>query len=417
MQFKTLKRWLRDAIALSVGMLAIACSAPSQLASPSPPANEKTAVTGIPQTNLTRGCVADYQPDVDYFPDKVELDYATGLEIEYHNHYKVVSVLSPWPGAKTRFSYVLVQCGTPIPSGFKREQVVEVPVTSAIALSTTYLPHLERLDLLDRLLAVSVTKQVYTPKVRERIAEGRITEVGSNQSLNLEQVLALNPDLIFTYGTGNPQFDIHPKLTEVGLPVAINAEYVESHPLGRAEWLKFIAAFFNREARAADLFSQMETRYQTLANLTRTIESRPTVFTGFNRNGTWYVPGGKSYVARFFADAGADYLWSDLEVEGSLPLDWESVYDRAGNAQFWLNANSEWQSLDSVIADDERYRFFAALARGRVFNNNARLNEYGGNDYWESGTANPDVILADLIQIFHPHLLSDRELVYYRQLE
>jgi iron complex transport system substrate-binding protein len=375
------------------------------------------AIAPLPETTHSRPeCVKDYQPEVDYFSHKIRITDAQGFTVDYHKHYKIVSVNRPWRDAKTRFQYVLVQCGTPIPEGFQPEQVVQVPVRSVIALSTTHFVPLQRLGVLDRLVGISNFKDVTTPVVLEKIQKNELTEVGNAGSLKLEKIVELSPDLVTTYGTGNPQTDTHPKLLEAGIKVAIVSEYMESTPLGQSEWMKFLALFFNREAEAEQRFADIRQRYQAIAAKTKTVKHRPTVFSGFDRKGTWYMPGGDSYVAKFLADAGASYLWADDRSPGSLQLTFEQVYDRAAQAQYWIvNAHSVKTRAD-LLAADLRYQGFAALQTNNVFSPTAKVNPQGGNDYWQSGIANPDIILADLVKIFHPELLPDHQFVYYRQL-
>ncbi|OLP19919.1 ABC transporter substrate-binding protein [Leptolyngbya sp. 'hensonii'] len=369
-----------------------------------------------PSTNSNPECVQEYRADVDYFPNKVRLTDAQGFTVTYHQHYKVVSVNRPWKDAKTQFQYVLVQCGTPIPSGFKPEQIVQIPVRSVVALSTTHFVPLERLNVLDRLVGISNFKDVTTPAVTAKIEANQLVEVGDSGNLSVERVLELSPELVTTFGTGNPQQDTHPKLLEAGLKVAIVAEYMESTPLGRAEWIKFLATFFNREAEAEQRFAEVRQRYQAIAAKATQRQLKPTVFSGFDYQGTWYIPGGESYVARFFQDSGATYLWADERTPGSVQLNFEQVYDRAVTAQYWIvNANSVKTRAD-LLAADPRYQNFIAVQSGKVFSPTAKVNPDGGNDYWQSGTANPDLILADLVKIFHPELMPEHQFVYYRQL-
>lgn len=372
-------------------------------------------VTLIAASN--KECVQNYEPQKDYFADKAKPIYAKGFTVSYQKHYKVVSVRNAWKDAKTQFQYVLVQCGTPIPSGFAPEQIVQIPVQSIVVMSTTHLPYLQQLGVIDRIKGVSDFKQINTPSVLERIKTKQIAEVGSNQSVNVEKILDLAPELITTYGTGNPQTDAHPKLLEAGLKVAIVAEYMESSPLGRAEWLKFMSLFFNREAKAEQAFERMATKYNAIAQTAKQATRKPSVFAGFDNKGTWYAPGGDSYAAKFLEDAGANYLWQDDRSTGSLNLSFEKVFDRANQAEYWLNGSQQWNSLKDVVASDDRYQGFAAVRSGKLFTPTARVNATGGNDYWESGMANPDVVLADLVRIFHPELLPDHQLVYYRQLK
>ena len=385
--------------------------APDEAAAPRPVAASSLSA------NLDGGCAESYDPSVDYFPQKLSVTFATGFEVEYHNNYKIVTVTNPWQGAQESFRYVLVQCGTPAPQEVDGA-VIEVPVANIMAMSTTYLPTLDSLGMTDRLIGIDSYMWTTNKAVRARIEAGEVAEIGSGAGVNVELTLDLNPALVMTYGTGFSDYDTHPVLLEAGIPVALNGDFVEQDPLGRAEWMKFIALFFNREADAAEEFDAIAAEYQRVAALTASVPERPTVLLSSVYNGTWYVAGGNSYTAKLLADAGAAYLWADEGDVGALPLDFESVYAVAADADFWLNPdNSFWFSIEDVIASDPRYADFECLESGQMFNNNANVNENGGNAYYEEGAAHPEMVLKDLVRILHPHLLPDHELVFFRQIK
>lgn len=387
------------------------------------PGNESVVAQSSNQTegaltdNMTTGCVENYDESVDYFPNKTSLSYSEGLTVEYFNHYKVVSVLNPWRGADETFQYVLVQCGTPAPDEYDASQIIEVPIQRFVSLSTTILPGLDEMNLLDRLVAVEEFDYVSTVAVRQLIDDGTLAEVSDGGILNVELVLEQEPDLVMTFAYGSPEWDAHPKLLEAGLLTAITADYMETSPLGRAEWMKFTALFFNAEAQAEAAFRQKVERYEELTALASNVTDKPTVLTGIHRSDSWRVSGGRSYFARFLLDAGAKYLWADDDSTGSIPLDFESVFDHAAQADFWVPNTGRWQTLAGVVAEDERYAELAAFQNGTIINNNAKVNEFGGNDYFEAGIANPDLVLEDLISVFHPDLLPEHELVFFRQID
>ncbi len=385
---------------------------------PTPAPTEAAPVIEAPTQNLTEGCIPEgqFDPNMDYFPEKAALQYTTGFLMEYRGYYKVITVNTPWPGAAESIQYALVQCGAPNPEGFLDEQIITVPVQSIVTMSTTYLPPLDELGLLDRLVGVDDTTYVSNPKVLKMAEEGKLASIGYGSGVNVEKVLELSPDLVMTYGSGAPDYDAHPVLLQAGQKVVINAEWMDTSPLGRAEWLKFIAAFFNKEAEAETLFAQTAQAYQELAALTAAVKQRPTVFTGSAYQGTWYMPGGQSFAAAFLRDAGANYLWSDEPSTGSLPLSVEAVFEKAQAADFWLNVGYVG-SLDDLKATDARYADFAAFQNGSVWNNDAKTSPTGGNDYYESAVIHPELVLADLIAILHPDLLPNHELVYYRQVK
>lgn len=395
---------------------AVSAMAVTQEASPEPATAVPTPTSAAPGANLTEGCVTDYAEGVDYFPQKADVSTSDGFTIEYFDNYKVVTVRSPYPGAEAEATYLLVQCGTPAPDGYETAVTVEVPVASFVAMSTTYLPHLPTLGVTDRLVGLDSLAFASTPEVRARIDAGEVAEVGFGAEVNVEQVLDLEPDMVMTYASGSADFDAQPKLEEAGITVVVNSDYLDTNPLGQAEWIKFLAAFFNQEAAAGSWFDGVAAEYEVLAGLAATAEDRPTVFLNTPYEGTWYMAGGRSYVAQLLADAGADYVWAEDTSDTTLFLDFETVFDQAQAADYWLNLGFV-SSLADLAATDERFADFGAYQSGQVYNNDARMNEAGGNDYYEGGAANPHLVLADLIKIFHPELLPEHEFVYYRQVE
>ena len=358
-----------------------------------------------------------YDPDDDLFPYKLSVEYAEGFTLEYKGSYKLVTVMKPYPGAAEGFTYILLQKGAPVPEGYSDATVINVPVESFVSMSTTYIGVLKMLGVENTLTGVDSAKYIYDPGIRKLAADYRILEVSNEYEPNIEVLLDLDPDIIMTSAMGN-KWDVHPKMMEVNLPVVINGEWNEADPLGRAEWIKFISLFFNREEEADLLFNSIEQQYIMLRDAVENYtEERPTVFTGAPYGDSWDVPGGKSYLADLLEDAGSDYIWKDTVTSGSIPVSFETVFYKAGEAGFWLNAGWNWQSMEELESFDERLMSFNAFNTGNVYANTGRINEDGGNDYWESGVANPHVLLADLIKILHPELLPEHELVYYRNLK
>lgn len=368
------------------------------------------------EANLTDGCVEEYDASVDYFPAKVSVDYAESFSIEYFNNYKVVSML-PWPSAEVSLQYVLVQCGTPAPEGYEDTPTFEVPVQRFVAMSTSMLPHLDEQGVLDRLIAVDTTLFTSNEAVLEGVANGDIAEIGGGGTggdINFEVLLSVEPDLVMAQEFYAGETTLA-QLQDAGVPSVLNADYADTSPLGQAEWGKYIALFFNTEAEANALFDGIVKHYQDLKTLASSVENQPTVITASPFSGTWYMPGADSTIAQLLADAGANFLWAD-EPGTSVPLDIEVVVENGADAEYWVNANQYWQTIEDMLADESRFGAFQAVENENVWNNNLRMNANGGSDYFESGAAHPDVILADLIAIFHPELLPDHEFVYYQRL-
>jgi len=344
--------------------------------------------------------------------------YAKGFTLEYRQGCKILRIPTPWRDAKTSYTYVLVPRGAKRPEMDAGAIVVETPVRRIVVASTTHVFYFAMLGIEDAIVGIVDGQLVNTPSVASRIRDGRIREVGNGSGIakgfDMELLLSLQPDLIMMYGTGIPEFDRHAKLQEAGFRVAMNSEYMETTPLGRTEWMKFIAAFFDKDAEAESLFAGIAARYQAQAAKARAIARRPTVFCGANFRGVWHMPGGDSFVAAFIRDAGGEYLWKDDATSGSIPLNIESVIARAKDADIWLNPVAS-RSREELSREDDRYSIFRAFRTARIYNNNAKA-DVGGNDIWETGIANPDRVLADLISILHPELLPGYQRTWYWQL-
>jgi iron complex transport system substrate-binding protein len=338
-----------------------------------------------------------------------------GFSVDYRQGYKILEVKSPWPGFSGGLTYVLYPRGSPKPAGIKADAFFEVPLRRVVTFSTTYIPQIAALGEAESIVGVDNADYVSTSEVRSRIAAGKTVETTRNGAPNMELLISLAPDAVFTYGMGN-EWDMHPKLAEAKLPVVISGEWNETDPLARAEWIEFIAAFYDKEALASAYFDKVAEEYKRVRALAAGVKTKPTVFVNGPFQGTWTVSGGGSYMARFLADAGSSYLWASAKGSGGLTLSVEAVYDRARKADFWLNPGIGVNAKADIAALDARLASLPAVAAGRVWNNTLRLSPGGGSDYFESAILNPDKVLTDLVKIFHPELLTDKSFSYYKNV-
>lgn len=365
--------------------------------------------------------IPEENPDAkDLFTDKAYPEYAKGYSVEYHNTYKVVTIKDPWGRTAKDLKYLLVQKGEEIPKGYDNYKVVSIPVESVITLSTTQLPHIKELGEISSIKGHNGINLIFDEDFQKLFQNGSLAEIGSGalsmeSQLKIEQMIELEPEIVFCSASNTDEYDNRGKLEEAGLRPAIVSDWMENTPLGRAEWIKFFAYFYNKEETANGVFEIIKNNYTQIKNITRDISDKPTVFAGIDYQGTWYAPGGESYVAKLFRDAGGDYIITKGPETGSISLDFESIYEKAYDADFWLNTGSG-NSIEDILAMDSRYSKFKALKSGNVYNYNARVNDFGGNDYWQSAILNPDVILADLVEILHPGLLDRHNLYYYKNL-
>jgi iron complex transport system substrate-binding protein len=341
--------------------------------------------------------------------------YGAGFSIDYRQGCKVISVKRPWPGASRGFTYVLYKRGTQKPSGIKADGFFETPLRRVVTFSTTYIPQIVAVGEADSIVGVDSAAYVNTPELRSRIESGATVETTRNWAPNIELLISLSPDAVFTYGMGN-EWDNHPKMEEAGLPIVISGEWNEAEPLARAEWIKFIAAFYDKEDVASAYFDEVAKEYLHVRTLASAKE-RPSVLVNGPFQGLWTIPGGKSFMARFIADAGGSYLWADDKSSGGMTLSIEAVYVRALKADIWLNPAKTAKSRADITALDPRFASLPVVAAGGVWNNNLRMSPGGGNDYFESAILHPDKVLTDLVKIFHPTLLMDRPFTFYQKID
>ena len=217
--------------------------------------------------------------------------------------------------------------------------------------------------------------------------------------------------------SGGGYSDAYSTLRKAGVAVVANVEWQEKSALARAEWLKFMALFLNEERKASEQFEAIRDRYIALKARASQVpeKDRLRVMTGAVYRGMFDIAGGASYVSKLISDAGGTYVWADNKATGGTSVDMESQIARASDADFWINGG-DWTSRKAMLAEEQRYRQFKSFHRGNVWLYNRIVNESGGYDYWSRGITRPDLILGDLIKIFHPDLAKDHEFVWYKQV-
>lgn len=346
----------------------------------------------------------------------IPVHYAKGFRIEDFGSYTKIEVTAPWPGDQAHFEYLLVPKGAKIPKGHPNATVISVPVASVVVTSTTDIPILEYLNIEDKLTGFPNTAYISSKKTRARIDKNQVKDIGKEVALNTEMVMELAPELIIGFSaTGD--IKSYTTLQQAGIPVVMNGSWMEQDPLGRAEWIKFVAAFFDKENEARKAFKTIEKAYvKTAALATHHSLSSPTVLSGSLYKDVWYVPGGSSFLARIMKDAHMDYFWETDNSTGSLALSFESVLDKAQHAAIWLESGTP-STIASLLKANSKYGLFDAIQQKKVYSASLKKGPTGGLPYYEIGALRPDLILKDLIKIAHPQLLPDYELFFFKQLE
>ena len=347
-------------------------------------------------------------------PDSVmEVRHATGFSVAYFPDYKQVIVHNPWQSEHSLAVYYLVENDNIAKpeNGIK----IKIPLQSLGITSCTQIEFLNILGVLSSVKGASTPELIYNETLQQSFQSGALAHLGDAFRIDFEKLLLLKPDALMITSYNNSGDDNTLRLQNAGVNLIYNQEWMEETLLGRAEWIKFVATFYNKENLADSLFHQMEKSYEQAKQLASQTNKKPTILSGGNFKGTWYMPSGKVFMGKLFVDAGGSYCHVDDTNKGSLPLSFETVLLHHRNDDVWLNAQAN--TIKELIAQDERHNLFDAVKKKQVYNFNARINAKGANDFWEGAVAHPDVVLLDVIWALHPELLPNYQPFYIRKLQ
>lgn len=358
------------------------------------------------------GCRPYSDPEQDIVKN-AQLSYASGFSIHQQKDYTLIEVITPYKNADKGLRYVLYPRNTEKPH-IEADAFIPIPIQSIVCTSTTHIPLLDYLGETDKLVGYPTTDYISSEKMRNRIDGGYVTELGIDNAINIEKLIELNPELVMAY-TMSSDFGQFNKIQEAGIPVLINAEYMELNPLGRAEWIKLAGLLFGKEEKADSVFNMIETEYSNTLQKVEKVKNYPSVMSGSMYSDTWYLPGGRNYAAKLLSDAGFKYLWKQDTTTSFLALSYEVVLDKANKADYWIGA-SNFKSLKEMKEANERYSFFNPFTASTVYSYDKRIGAKGGSEFLELGYLRPDLILKDLVKIGHPEILPNHELFFYYKL-
>lgn len=343
-----------------------------------------------------------------------KMQYAKGFEVETHEDYKLIKITKPWPKATKTYNYLLLDKNQETPKNISYDELIRTPISSIVVTSTTHIHSLEALGVESKLVGFPNTRFISSPKTRGLIDQGKVKELGKNESLNTEVLIDLNPDVVigFSIDGSNKTYET---LKKASIPVLYNAAWVEEHALGRAEWIIFFGHLFNLENKATGIYNDIIDNYKQAQEIALNAKYKPSVLCGTMFKDTWHLPYGNSWATEFLNDANANYLWKETKGSGSIALNFESVLEKAQNADFWV-APSSHESLDALLKTNSHYQEFDAFKNKKVYMANKK-GPTGGLLFYEVAPNRPDLMLKDLIKIFHPELLPNYELNFYSQLK
>ncbi|RKR13462.1 iron complex transport system substrate-binding protein [Maribacter vaceletii] len=347
------------------------------------------------------------------------LKYATGFTVKKESTgITIIKITAPWPNATKGFSYALVPEEKMAALTLNKDSydaIITTPVKKIIVTSTTHIPVLEALGVETSLVGFPNTNYISSMATRKRIANKQVKELGNNESLNTEIALELQPNVVIGFGIDN-QNKAYKTLEDANIPVAYNGDWAEQTPLGKAEWIKFFAPFFHKETKADSIFNSIEKEYHKVKELAAKANTKHTVLSGAMFKDVWYLPGGKSWAAQYLNDANTNYLWKDDKETGSLSLSWENVLNIAQNADYWLSP-SQYTTYEQMKESSPHYTQFKAFKNKNIYTFANTKGPTGGLLFYELAPSRPDIVLRDLISIFHPEVLPNYKPYFYKPLE
>ncbi len=342
------------------------------------------------------------------------LSYANGFTIEEKKDYHFLTVFNPW-NKDTLATYLVLKDIISEKDLPEADFIVDLPVKKIACQSSTGIGLLSQLNSGKMISAATDPELIYDSLLYREYLKGNIIHLGKSINLNTEVVIEHNPDLLIKHIFGGKEL-IDTRIRDAGIPIVYHLEFMETHPLGRAEWIKFFAVFVNKSTLADSLFAMIEKTYQHYSSLAKKETIKPTVLDGSSYKGVWYAAGGHSFPSKLYADAGTDYFWKDNSQSGSISLSFESILENQIDADYWIGPSTG--SKEELLKIESRYALLKSFRENNVFFYGKRTNPNGGLDYFESGIIRPDILLTDLLWVFHPHLLeTDYNPVFIQRIE
>ena len=341
----------------------------------------------------------------------IPLKYAENLTLMKGNGYTEAILRNPWDTTAILRTYLLIHKDSIVPPHLPEGTIVRTPLQKALVYTATHCHLIHELGAVKSIGGVCEVQYIKVPEIVEGCANGTIVNAGEGTNPDIEKIIDLHPDALLLSPYENSGG--HGQVEKLKIPIIECADYMETSALGSAEWIRFYGLLFGREALADSIFATVEKNYNELKALATQQTKKPQLMCEVKSGSAWYVPGGRSTTGKLYMDAGADYLFSHYPNSGAVPLSFETVFDKAQDADIWLmkyNLPND-KTLSALREDYAPYTRFQAYREKQVYGCNT-----GHRTYYEDFPFHPDKVLKDLIKIFHPGLLPEYELKYFCKL-
>ncbi len=331
------------------------------------------------------------------------------LSIEDADGYTLVTIADPWHSGKTLHTYVLIDRDKPAPTNLPEGTMVKVPLQKVLVYSDVYARPIKELGCASAVCAVLDAQYFKTPEIVAGLKSGKVADCGSSMMPSTERIVSASPEAMFMSPMENSGYGT---IANMGIPIIEMVDYMEASPLERAQWIEFIGRLFGKRQEAEAIFDKVAADYKALKDMAAEAKTHPTVISEYVINGVWYVPGGKSYKAALYADAAASYPWVDDKSSGSLSLDFPRVLDKAQNADFWLitvyGQTLDKKAMIGLYPHNDKFRAFG--------NHGVYYVDSATSGIFEETPFHPERLLREYVKLFHPELLPDYQLAYYKPM-
>lgn len=343
--------------------------------------------------------------------DTLRMEYSSLLTLTECDGYVYAQIKNPWDSVGVLHSYILVEKDDELPTNLPEGDVIRIPLSNSVVYTSVHNSLIDEIGAYSAIKGVCDLKYIDIKKLQADVKAGRIVDLGEGTSPNIEAIIDLSPDAILLSPFQNS--GSYGRLGKLGIPIVECADYMETSALGRAEWMRFYGLLYGKGETADSLFDAISSEYNELKSLAAKAERRPTVITDFKFGASWYVPGGNSTVGRLLADAATEYIFKDRPESGSVPLDPEVVFDAAIDAEFWVAKYSQAtdKTYSEIAQDYGNYSKMAAFKNRNIYACNTT-----SIPFYEETPFHPNRLLKDYVKIFHPELLPDYKLRYFKKV-
>jgi iron complex transport system substrate-binding protein len=333
------------------------------------------------------------------------IKYAKNIEIIKNKDFVLVHLKDPETNQIEK-RFALNKNNSKVPKGYIE---IKTPITSIVALSSTHIGMLAKLNLTSIVSGISNHLYVYDPLILKKYQSGQVIEMGDENSIPVELIITSKSNVLMYSGFGN-DFPHEEQLEKIGIICLANYDWREIHPLGKAEWIKLFGYLTRTEKKANHYFSEVEKEYNDLKKIALKLKSKPSLFSGSLAGDTWYSPSGESFNAVLFKDANCNYKYAKTKGTGSIALSFEQIFKDNRLTEFWLNPGVV--SKKELLSVQSKFGNFEAFKNDKVFS-----YSHSGNEFWERSAIEPHHVLSDLIHILHPEIKNKRNSYFYRQLK